>query len=123
MSMTSAEQRTTRRFDLSLPLTVKAPDGSESVKTVETKDVSSRGVFFYLDSDVQEGSQIEFTLTLPPEITLTEKISVHCLGRVVRVKHSAEDKRMGVACVIEHYDFVASGKTPAAGESVPPPPM
>ena len=71
-----------------------------------TKDVSARGVFFYVDSDVKEGSPIEFTLTLPPEITLTESIKVRCMGRVVRVEKSISAGHLGVGCAIDQYDFL-----------------
>lgn len=102
---TSSDQRTTRRFSLQLPLTVKAPNGETKVVPTQTKDVSARGVFFYMDQDVHEGSNIEFTLTLPPEITLTENIQVRCIGKVVRVDQGDEGS-VGIAAAIEQYEFV-----------------
>jgi len=98
------EQRATRRFALRLPLTVKFPDGGE--KEAQTRDVSARGISFYVDSPLAEGTPIEFTLTLPPEITLTESIKVHCRGRVVRVEPQTPG-RVGIAAVIERYEFLA----------------
>ncbi len=98
------EQRATRRFALRLPLTVKFPDGGE--KEAQTRDVSARGISFYVDSPLTEGTTIEFTLTLPPEITLTESIKVHCRGRVVRVEPQSPG-RVGIAAVIERYEFLA----------------
>jgi hypothetical protein len=53
------------------------------------------------------GSEIEFTLTLPPEITLTESIRVHCKGRVVRVEPAAAGGKIGIAAIIERYEFLA----------------
>jgi hypothetical protein len=103
---TRADQRTTRRFNLKLPLTVKMEPAAEGAQAVQTKDVSARGVFFYIDKDVSEGSPIEFTLTLPPEITLTESIRVRCSGKVVRVERPG-GKQIGIAAQIEQYDFVA----------------
>jgi len=103
---TSSDQRTTRRFSLKLPLTVKAPNGETSeVVPTQTKDVSARGVFFYMDQDVHEGSKLEFTLTLPPEITLTENIQVRCIGKVVRVDQG-EGGSVGIAAAIEQYEFI-----------------
>src|SRR4051812_43151879 len=99
-----AEQRNTRRFSLKLPLTVKLPVNETASVDALTKDVSARGVFFYIDSDVREGSNIEFTLTLPPEITLTESIKVRCTGKVVRVDKGG--KEVGIAAAIEQYDFM-----------------
>ena len=106
MAQTQREQRSTRRFSLRLPVTVKFSDGSAE-KTAHTRDVSARGICFYMDAAVTEGSEIEFTLTLPPEITLTESIRVHCKGKVVRVEPQAPGGRVGIAAVIERYEFLA----------------
>ena len=105
MPVSASDLRNTRRFSLKLPLTVKFAEGETKSVTAETKDVSARGVFFYLDSNVAEGSAIEFTLTLPPEITLTESIRVHCTGKVVRVDPSGGNQ-VGIAAAIDQYDFV-----------------
>ncbi|MGH9651051.1 MAG: PilZ domain-containing protein [Terriglobales bacterium] len=109
--MTQAEQdlRTTRRFSLQLPVTVKYADGREGEQQAQTKDVSARGVFFYLDSNVTVGSDLEFTLTLPSEITLTDSIRVRCKGKVVRVEEAAGGHRLGIAAAIEQYDFISEG--------------
>ncbi|HUS18736.1 MAG TPA: PilZ domain-containing protein, partial [Terriglobales bacterium] len=106
MSPTSANQRNTRRFALNLPLTVRTSESADAT-LASTRDVSSRGVFFYVDADVAEGSPIEFTLTLPPEITLTECIKVHCTGKVVRVHSSDKNSKVGIAAAIEQYDIIS----------------
>lgn len=103
MAAPQTDQRTTRRFTLQLPLTVKVDNGGQDAKT---KDVSARGVFFYMDSAPAQGSPIEFTLTLPPEITLTESIRVKCNGKVVRVDQSANGGQVGIAAAIDQYDFI-----------------
>lgn len=102
----SANQRNTRRFSLNLPVTVRTSEGAEAALAA-TRDVSAQGVFFYLDTDVKEGSPIEFTLTLPPEITLTECIKVHCTGKVVRVHSKDGDNKVGIAAAIEQYDIIS----------------
>ncbi|HZQ92969.1 MAG TPA: PilZ domain-containing protein [Terriglobales bacterium] len=98
------DQRHMRRFSMQLPVQVKAPEDGQEVLAI-TKDVSARGVFIYLDSDVSENSPIEFTLTLPPEITMTQSIRVHCKGRVVRVERERPGK-VGIAAMIDHYQFL-----------------
>ncbi len=107
MGQTQREQRATRRFALRLPVTVKFGEGAGQKETAETRDVSSRGICFYMNSSVQEGSEIEFTLTLPPEITLTESIRVHCKGKVVRVEPSGPRGQTCIAALIERYEFLA----------------
>ncbi|HYX70710.1 MAG TPA: PilZ domain-containing protein [Terriglobales bacterium] len=104
MPQTSQERRNTRRLALSLPLALHAASGRKPEVATETRDLSARGVYFLLDSSLQEGTSFEFTLTVPSEITLTESIQVRCRARVVRVQ--SEDDKVGVAAVIEQYDFV-----------------
>ena len=106
MSQPQQEKRATRRFSLRLPVAVKFTSDGVREYSAETKDVSARGVYFFMESSLEVGSPIEFTLTLPPEITLTESIRVRCKGRVVRVENSA-DSRVGVGAIIDQYDFVA----------------
>lgn len=104
MATAQLEKRLARRFSLKLPVAVKAQD--QGNVSAQTRDVSSRGICFVMDSSAAIGSDLEFTLTLPPEITLTEPIQVHCTGRVVRVEAGEKDGRMAVAAVIERYEFL-----------------
>jgi hypothetical protein len=98
------DKRATRRFALRLPVSVRYGE-SEHEQSAQTRDVSARGICFYVDSAITAGSPIDFTLTLPPEITLTESIRVRCKGRVVRVEGGAASK-MAVAAVIDEYEFL-----------------
>jgi hypothetical protein len=100
------DKRATRRFALRLPVTVRYGD-SEEEQAAQTRDVSARGICFYVDSAIQAGSPIDFTLTLPPEITLTESIRVRCKGRVVRIEGGGAANKMAVAAVIDEYEFLA----------------
>lgn len=99
------EKRSARRFALRVPVTVSRDHAPEN-EPAQIRDVSARGICFYLESAVEQGAAIGFTLTLPPEITLTESIRVQCRGRVVRVEDSREDGKVGVAAVIEEYEFL-----------------
>ena len=97
------EKRSARRFPLRVPVTV---DHENATHAAQIRDVSARGICFYLESAVTQGSAIGFTLTLPPEITLTESIRVQCKGHVVRVENGTEDGKLAVAAVIEEYEFL-----------------
>lgn len=99
------EKRAARRFALRVPLTISR-DNNAKDESAQIRDVSARGICFFLDSAIAQGSSIGFTLTLPPEITLTESIRVHCKGRVVRVGDAAPDGKVVVAAVIEEYEFL-----------------
>ncbi len=104
MSLGQPERRLAQRFLLSLPIAVRSPEGSFEQETALTKDVSARGVFLYMNQSPPEGSRIEFTVTLPPEITLTDSMRVNCKGRVVRVVgQPASGSRVGVGATIDGY--------------------
>src|SRR6202790_4410332 len=98
-------KRGPRRFSLRLPVSVRYGE-NEQEHAAQTRDVSARGICFYVDSAIQAGSPIDFTLTLPPGITLTESIRVPCKGRVVRVKGGTAGNA-AVAAVNKEYEFLA----------------
>lgn len=104
MAQPQPEKRSTRRFSLELPITVNYPATGASQMQAQSRDVSSRGVFMYVDADFPEGAAIEFIMTLPREITLAEPINVRCAGRVLRREN--KDHRQGVAVSIEKYHFL-----------------
>ncbi len=105
-----------RRFDMRLPATIKidATDESLAVQEVltETHNVSARGIFFYLDRSVAEGTRIEVTMTFPPHITMTEPVRVRFTARVVRVEAPLPISRIGIAAMIQEYEFLHSQPVP-----------
>ena len=105
-ALSGSERRTTQRFTMRLPLTVRWTTGAAVGETsTESRDVSSRGVYFYLGKDVKEGSPVEILLTLPNEITLAGPVRVRCLGRVQRTE-SRDEASVGVVAAIERYEFL-----------------
>jgi hypothetical protein len=105
MAETQQEKRSARRFALRIPVSVARGEKLDQNEPAQLRDVSARGICLYLDSPIEQGSPIGFTLTLPPEITLTESIRVQCVGRVVRID-GANNGKMAVAAVIEEYEFI-----------------
>lgn len=101
---------------MNLPVQVSVPSAGERLTApAKTRDVSFRGLYFIVDRDFEAGSPVEFILTLPKEITLTDDVRVQCVGRVVRVERvdagkyesgGANGGWVGVAAVIEQYDFL-----------------
>jgi hypothetical protein len=103
------ERRTTRRYDLTLPVIVRVTTEHSLVRQEgNTRDISTRGLYFVVDEDVQPGSELDITLTLPAEVTRGSEVCVKALGRVLRVECRIEDQtpRMGVAAMIERYDII-----------------
>jgi hypothetical protein len=99
-----------RRFDMRLPAIVRLQGASEF--HTETQNVSARGVFFYLDKPVASGTKLEVTLTFPPHVTLTDAVRVRFSARVIRVENPLPSARVGVAAMIEDYEFLRSGGGP-----------
>jgi hypothetical protein len=100
------EKRAARRFALRIPVSVARGENPNYGESAQIRDVSARGICLYLDSPIERGSPIGFTLTLPPEITLTESIRVQCKGRVVRIEDGTAEGKLAVAAVIEEYEFL-----------------
>jgi c-di-GMP-binding flagellar brake protein YcgR len=103
------ERRTARRYDLSLPVIIRVPtERAADSQKGKTRDISTRGLYFVLDQDMEAGSELDITLTLPAEITHGSEVFVRALGKVVRVERRMEDgsARLGVAAVIERYDII-----------------
>src|SRR5712692_5332501 len=103
------ERRTARRDDLSLPIIIRVPtERALDSQQGKTRDISTRGLYFVVDQNLESGSQLDITLTLPGEITHGSDVFVRALGKVVRVERRMEDgsARMGVAAVIERYDII-----------------
>jgi PilZ domain len=110
MQANSQERRAMRRFDMRLPAIVRV-EGTNEFHT-ETLNVSARGVFFYLDRPVIAGTRAEVTLTFPPHVTLTDAVRVRFSARVIRVESPLPSARIGVAAMIEDYEFLrTSGST------------
>jgi hypothetical protein len=105
MAQPQPDKRSTRRFSLDLPISVKFLNNDSREQAGHTRDVSSRGVFMYLDTEIAAGAAIVFVMTLPTEITLSDPIRVRCAGRVLRVDKSGQEQ--GVAVTIDKYDFVS----------------
>jgi c-di-GMP-binding flagellar brake protein YcgR len=103
------ERRTTRRYDLTLPIIIRVPaEKAADSQLGKTRDVSTRGLYFVVDQNMESGSALDITLTLPSEITHGSDVFVRASGKVVRVENRMEDgsARMGVAAVIERYDII-----------------
>jgi hypothetical protein len=117
------ERRVGQRFPYLLPLSLRLP-----VTALEgvgfTQDLSSRGVFFFTDAALTEGSEIELTLRMPSEITLGENMPVRCRGRILRIVRPAStsdsavpataESKIGVAVRLEGYEYLPEASAAAA---------
>lgn len=79
--------------------TATVADGQREV-TASTADISSRGLFLFVDQSFREASEIDVVLMLPEDLNLPLAGMVCCHGSVVRVEPSGGGK-YGVAVRID----------------------
>lgn len=114
------ERRSAQRFSLSLPVCIRLTDCRKEEHGF-TQDLSNRGVFFYTDCQVQVGAEVEITLVMPAEITLSESMRVRCRGKVLRLDTSSQGfqpsgsperpRKVGVAVHFEHYEYLTEAQS------------
>lgn len=106
--MAAKERRTARRFLMRFPLAVRWTDeGAVAEAATESREVSSRSLYFHLRGGLRCGLPVEIVMTLPQELTQAGPVRVRCLGRVLRnsTEHSGN---VGVAVATERYEFLRS---------------
>jgi hypothetical protein len=90
------------RFPLALPVVISSPQGEIPALT---RNVSASGVAFEINSLVEVGLGINFTLRMPGAVLGTpHDVLVHCRGRVVRC--SLNQSNYLAAATIDDYQFV-----------------
>ena len=120
--MTTDPVRVERRVGQRFPyvLSVSFRQATNSVEGMAfTQDLSSRGVFFFTDAPLIEGSEIELTLRMPSEITLGDSMPVRCRGRILRIvrpvagagrplpEAARTETKIGVAVRFDGYEYLA----------------
>lgn len=103
------DRRVARRYELSLPVLVRAgARQTADARNGQTRDISTRGVYFMIDQDLSPGSALDFMLTLPADITRGTEVFIHAQGKVVRVEGPPQqgESSIGIAAVIEEYDII-----------------
>ena len=100
------ERRHRMRYPLKLAVSVR-PSGVSAAGEIlaECRDVSSQGVYFFLEEPLKSGSELEIMLTLPSEITRGDPVRVRCEARVQRTE-TIKQGRVGIAAKIERYRFL-----------------
>lgn len=95
------ELRNAVRFPLHLPVTLKTPTEEHRAETI---DISAGGILFRSETDVEVGSSVEFTVSMPGDVLGSDRdILVKCQGRVVRCSPGPSGR--SVAVVIDEYQF------------------
>jgi len=102
------EQRSTRRFQLELPLSIIRAGAELVTMPGFTKNISSTGVLFTSGTAPDLGGPIEYVISLNHEGP--QQVNLRCIGKVVRsgrAPSQIEDRRAyEVAATLERYEFV-----------------
>lgn len=101
---TTDNRRECPRYKINAPLTVII--GGHQIPAY-TRDLSNRGVYFFLAGTDENliDHEFEFLLELPPEVTLSAYCQVRCRGWVLRKEKTPTDLT-GVAAKILDYSLL-----------------
>jgi len=96
------ERRERRRFPVRLKLDVDC--GSSGLREAVSRDASEIGISFFCDTEIPDGSPIEFSVHVPPDVADMERVFVRGKGRVIRNEPQTSG-RVLVAAVTDGYQF------------------
>jgi len=103
------DRRTARRYDLSLPVIVRAPvDKEAAFWTGETREISNRGLYFTIDNDLSAGTELDLTIILPAERAGSTEVFIRATGKVIRVDKPTWncDQNVSVAAAFQMCEIV-----------------
>lgn len=71
-----------------------------------SKNVSAEGMYLLIDTDVEEGAQVELILDLPSHHVFRGAVTLRCVGRVVRREELTDSGEHGIAVVFDNVEIV-----------------
>jgi hypothetical protein len=99
------EQRKNQRFELHLPLRIMRTNAGHVFHVALTRNMSSSGVLFTSEAEVQIGGAIEYVVTIGSAAGVD--VDLRCIGKVVRLeKSSKQTPSYLVAATLDRYQFV-----------------
>jgi len=103
MTANTTERRSQTRKPVRVPVKVRHPDGSE--QQVQTRDLSSNGIFLYSDNGLEAGAKLELVIMLPPGLGMGPGGWTLCQASVVRVEEGT-GKGVGVAATLDRIELL-----------------
>jgi len=99
------ERRAKRRYEVCFPIVVRAIDQGQSLAYEgRTRDISTSAMHFSLDLPLEPGSAINFTITMPAELTGGTRVLIRGSGKVLWACRCRE-AGYGIASTIETYEI------------------
>jgi c-di-GMP-binding flagellar brake protein YcgR len=94
------ERHKARRYELVLRMTIEFSTGKKSSSwSGRTLDVSTRGVYFRLNSNLEVGMTLGLMIRLPTGSTDDRQVFIRATGKVVRIERRTE-KGVESACAV-----------------------
>jgi hypothetical protein len=106
------EQRKSKRFEMPLPIEIQRAGAQRIGRPGRIRNISSGGVLFTSDVNLELGGIIEYTVDLPP--SPGGNVSLRCLGKVLRLERLSNSVPNGsnpsyaIAVTLERYEFQRS---------------
>ena len=104
------DQRRAKRFELRLPVEVVRKSFLPVSSVGETKNMSAEGVLFSATLEMEIGEPLEYIITFPSHLVNGGSVNLRCLGKVVRVEHTAtgskDESSLVIGATLERYEFL-----------------
>lgn len=114
INMNAIERRLAERFSLKIPLRVRILKSASQEQRAESRNLSTRGIYFATNLPLREGTPVHVTFEMPEEVAHKMASEWRCTGHVVHVQPSSslhEEICVGVA--FDCYEIL-----PAPGTSM-----
>jgi hypothetical protein len=103
------ERRASSRYNLALPVEIRLVPILTSVESilVKTRDISTHGFYFNIAQKFTPGTEFEFSIALPIEVTGTAQAYVSGKARAVRIEEidGGHIGHLGVGALIVSYQI------------------
>jgi PilZ domain len=117
--MQESDRRYRQRFDLKVPLKIRSIDSPGlPQQSVESSDISARGLYFSTDAPLEVGTRVEMFLSMPEEISGKDSPLWRCTGRIVRLQPAVPvERKAGNGVEIQYYDVIGISPSDTTGTS------
>ena len=102
------ERRKARRYDVALPMDIRASvDNDHASLRGETIDISTQGICFTACNDLKVGANLALRMRLSTDLVGGMEVFILAIGRVVRVEKSSGDiaQTVRAAAAIKSYKY------------------
>ena len=104
--MTQTERRLAERFDLKIPLRLRVAKSGPLEHTVESLNVSTRGILFAADLPLCKGTPVHLAFEMPEEVAHKPASEWRCTGHVVHVQPNGSPQGASVGVRFDCYEVL-----------------